>query len=215
MTRSFEEELIALLPKLSAFLSMGGSGYIIVNVIKTGQIRQSSHSRILLGLSACDLWVSFSLFISTWAEPADRSNSVWAVGNQLTCNVQGFLHQMGLAVVLYNAALSAYYVAKIRCRYSDQVITTRLEPFLHGVPWLFGVGTASAAWSLDLYNGSGWGCWINSYPANCGVSASEEDDATGIPCEQGDNAYIFRWAMYFAPLWAAVLMACINMFLVY
>ena len=44
-------------------------------------------------------------------------------------------------------------------------------------------------------------CWINSTPKGCDQSF-ENNDITN--CERGDNAEIYRWAICFAPLWAAV-----------
>lgn len=214
-THSAKDKALALAPKFSAFLSIGGSSFIIYDVIGTGQAFHSTHHRLLMGMSICTLLVSsLAFFTSTWPIP-EHSGVYLAAGNQATCDAQGFFSQFSLSVVMYNASLSLYYVAKVAYQWHTTTIHYRLEPFLHVIPLAVGLGTASAGVYLDLYNnGGGWECWIAAWPEDC-VESWTIDGDTGGTCIRGDNASIYRWVFYYGILWLAIIFVLANMSQVY
>jgi len=133
-------------------------------------------------------------------------------GNIHTCNAQGFIIQFGnISNVLYMVALQIQYVLTIKYGWNDTKMK-KLEGALLGVPPAFGSGTAITALVLDLYNPADWDCWIAPYPGDCtstfeinkGNSDLEETD-----CIRGNNASIYQWAFFFAPLWTAIVF-CIG-----
>ncbi|CAB9499651.1 expressed unknown protein [Seminavis robusta] len=211
---SAQEVALALAPKFFAFLSICGSSYIITDVIQTRQAFHSTHHRLLLGMSACNLVVSsLAFFMSTWPIPKEEDVYL-ASGNRGTCDVQGFFSQFSLSVVMYNASLSAYYCAKIRFQCKTKYIHNVLEPFFHVIPLTTGFGTAIAGLLLKLYNNNGWECWIAAWPQDCEESWTADDDDE-FACIRGDNASIYRWVFYYGPLWLAILFVLVNMFWVY
>ncbi|CAB9502310.1 expressed unknown protein [Seminavis robusta] len=206
-----QDKALALAPKFSAFLSLCGSAYIILDVLKAGQFFQSTHHRLLLGMSTCNFLVSLlAFFMSTWPIPSQEP-VIWASGNQATCNAQGFFAQFSLSVVLYNAGLSAFYLAKIRLKWKQQRIQQCLEPMLHLIPWVVGLATATAGVVLDLYNNEDFDCWIAPLPQGCQESWKYGETT----CERGDNASIYRWVLYYGILWLTIPFVLVNMMLVY
>lgn len=68
----------------------------------------------------------------------------------------------------YNTTLALYYFLAIHQGVSEARITRYHEPYLHDIPLLFGVGTASASVGLGLINPAGVNqCWIVQYPNHC------------------------------------------------
>lgn len=55
-------------------------------------------------------------------------------------------------------------------------------------------------------------CWIAPFPSDCLDSWRYGDEGN---CERGDNAWIYRWAFYFAPLWFCIFMATVCTIMVY
>jgi len=42
-------------------------------------------------------------------------------------------------------------------------------------------------------------CWIAAYPPTC--KNEEGTHGPDWPCERGENAWLFRWTFFYAPLW--------------
>lgn len=157
MSYAAQEKAIAIVPKFTSLLSMFGSGFIIMKVIKKPRNQQTTYHRLLFGMSLCDLLASTCFFFTTW--PIPREENVYAAsGNQATCIVQGFFSQFSLATAMYNASLSLFYVMKIRYMWTTRRIERRLEPALHIVSLSIGIGTAIAGVVLKLYNNDSWEC---------------------------------------------------------
>ena len=88
---------------------------------------------------------------------------------------------------------------------SDQKIAERAEPMMHLIAfgWAFFTALYSAVKGL-LNNANLW-CWIAPLPGDCLDSRRYGDDQAN--CNRGDNAWIYRWAFYFAPLWFCIFFA--------
>ena len=109
-----QQILLALAPKFTGFLSLLGSSYIIYDCLARTKRGRHTYHRLMVGLSVADMTMTTGLFLSTWPMPEDTANVAFAVGNTHTCAVVGFLEQAGVTAVLYNAALSVYYLLRIR-----------------------------------------------------------------------------------------------------
>lgn len=203
---------IAIAPKFPALLSIFGSSFIVLHVTYARQGKRSTHHRILLGMSICDVFVSLVFFLGTWPIPRGSPNAFAAIGNQATCNFQGFFSQFSLAVAMYNASLSFYYVCKIRLGWSEEFITKKVEPYLHALSLTIGLATSTAAWVLKLYNNDSWECWISPNPQDCNESWKNGGVTN---CFRGDNASLYRWTFYYALLWVAIVVVSVDMLLVY
>ena len=215
MAFSSKEKAIAIAPKFTSLLSMLGSGFIIVNQLRMRNdpsgSRASTQHRILVGMSTCDLLVSTWFLLTTWPIP-DEENVFGASGNQASCIAQGFFSQFSIAVAMYNASLSVYYLTKIRFGWRAERIRQSLEPWLHAIPLIIGIGTSTAGVFLDLYNNDSWECWISPKPMDCNESWKNQGESN---CTRGDNASLYRWILYYAILWLAISLVTINMYLVY
>jgi hypothetical protein len=204
---------LSVVPKLTSLMSIFGSTYIVYDVFRRSQIkRMMTLHRLLITMSLCDIIVSIFFFCSSWLIPSFE-NEYGAMGNWTTCQVQGFFCQFGLAIAYYNLSLTIYYVASIRWGWSQTKIRIQLEPFLHFLPMMLGIGTGLIAIPLQLYNNDSWACWLAGYPRFCNETwNSAPEDAN---CIRGDNATLYRWLLYYLFLWIAVLLVIYNMVMVY
>jgi hypothetical protein len=174
---SAQQTAVAVAPKISSILSLLGSSWILVEVlwgtvdVSRGSQRNSSsqrglqdshlkrhhpYHRLLLAMSTYDILESVWNFASTWPLPADESNAAgefWQpVGNKQTCTAQGFFLMLSVAVPMYNAFLSLYYLLVIKYRYTDDYIKKWMEPLMHFVAFLWAFGTSLTASSMGLMN---------------------------------------------------------------
>lgn len=156
-----------------------------------------------------DIISSFKSFLSTWILP-DTTGAWGAVGTVGTCTAAGFFGQgASIASPLYNGSLALFYLLTIRYGWKDESSQfSRIEPLMHGIPLVFGWGTAIAGLPLKLYNPIGWTCWIAEVPRGC-------DRDSSVPCERGDNSYIYRWAFFHAELWLTFFLVAAMMLSMY
>ena len=94
--------------------------------------------------------------------------------------------QASIGGVLYNASLSLYYLLVIKYGFQQRQMVM-LEKCMHVFALTFGLGTATAALVLDLYQDANWDCWIS-------------------PAKQ-----TFQWAFFFIPLWLVIIFVVILM----
>jgi len=200
---------LVIVPRVTGTLSALGSLLIILEVLRNKSNRSTPYHRILLFMSICDLNSSLWYACSTLPVPAE--SGLWgAKGNELTCNIQGWALQFGIAIPMYSTALTVYYMLTIRYNWKGRKIR-RAEKFLHFIPLSFASITSFSAIPLKLYNNSNLWCWIAPAPASCLGSFLNN----GInDCERGNNAWIYRWAFFYAPLWCTVVVSIIIMFLI-
>ena len=166
--------------------------------------RQHPYHRLLFMMSLYDVLESVWNFTSTWPIPKGTEGVVWASGTTGTCSAQGYFLTLSVAVPIYNAMLSLYYVLVIIYKYPDQRLRVWVEPAMHLIAggWAFGTATVSAG--MGLINNANLWCWIAPYPQGCLDSWRYGSEGN---CERGDNAWIYRWGFYFAPLWFCILFA--------
>ena len=194
MTYDPRSKTLALLPKFTGALSLMGSTFIFQDVVFHKNFHRVYH-RLVLGLSCSDIMASIVNILSTWPIPEGSAGVYLASGTTQTCTAQGFFNELGnLATPLYNASLCAYYVLVIRNSWAEDRIKSIAEPIMHIMPMTIALTIAVLGLPFDLYNNSGWLCWIAPYPAGC----------SGDECERGEHANIFRWVHY-AIIWSAIL----------
>lgn len=234
-----QQMALAIIPKVASLLSVLGSSYIILDVVRLsflsrsnskaavscGNARKgnnnkaSAYHRLLLGMSVSDLFASAAWFLSTWPIPADVLDVPFASGTKETCTAQGFFTQFSIATVLYNGFLSLYYYLVIKCGWSDQNISKHyFEVFAHTVSLGFAFGTSTTSVFLGLLNPIGWDCWISSVPLGCQQSWTlklSTDPNAVVDCVQGDNSGLYQWLFFYVPLWLVIGMSSLAMFRVY
>ena len=167
-----------------------------------------TYSRLLLVMSLFDLSTSIAQALGTWPMPVE-SGVVYAVGNEMTCNAQGFFTQLGVGAPMMNCSLTFYYLMVIGFPLISEARVLQIEWFLFGIPLTVAFSTAIMGLPLTLYNPSGLWCWISAVPGSCGNDRAGDGD-----CIRGDYAWIYRWAVYYAPVWFCVLTITFNMAIV-
>mmetsp|Transcript_17730 Transcript_17730/g.36983 ORF Transcript_17730/g.36983 Transcript_17730/m.36983 type:complete len:442 (+) Transcript_17730:39-1364(+) len=162
---------------------------------------------ILLAISICDFLSSAAWIFTDFFMPPK--------GNQQSCDAQGFLIQfVNSSNMMLMVSLQVQYILVIKYGWSDRKIN-KLKPYFLILPLGFGALTATVSLVLKLFNPAYWDCWLMPYPADCtstyeikhGMSDLEESN-----CVRGDNAFIFQWAFFFAPLWAATVICFVVMY---
>lgn len=112
---------------------------------------------------------------------------------------------------LYNGTLALYYYLTICHRFKEDRIRRLILP-AHILILLIALGTSITGLSLKLFNNNGnfW-CWIAPFPPGCVQSYTGAEST----CTRGDNAYLFRWAFWHAPLWLMIFFVTITMTMVF
>lgn len=204
-SHSAQSKTLALLPKFTGFFSVVGSTYIFQDVVFHKNPIHRVYHRLVLGLSCADMVASIAIILSTW--PIPETQGVYlASGTTQTCTAQGFFNELGnMATPLYNASLCAYYVLVIRNAWVEDSIRTKAEPWMHAIPIVISSTISILGLPFDLYNNSGWLCWIAAFPQGC------QADGT---CTRGAHADIFRW-LHYAIIWSAIMLITLGMYSIY
>ena len=198
---------LAILPKLSGGLSFVGSLFIFQDVIRHKTRRSKPYHRLVFGMSTFDMIAYLMNVMSTWPIPEGTSNVYGASGSTQTCTAQGFFSELGNVVTpVYNASLCVFFMLTIRKNWRDKQLL-QIEPILHSIPILLGLTMSILGLPFDLYNPSGWLCWIAPFPADCLF-----DDL--VECERGELSSLFRW-IHYGIIWSAILFVSIGMSLIY
>lgn len=135
-------------------------------------------------------------------------------GNTATCNLQGWLYQVGVGGPLYIACLSFYFYLAICHQKRDRDVLKWIEPAMHLVVWTWGIVTASLAIGMDLIVliGSG-GCRVSSasdFSARC------EFDPTFPECQKSlDLGAWLLFCFILPPLCLASVFIVVCMTLIY
>lgn len=164
---------MAMTPKITGLLSMCGSGYITWDCYRqlkasTGGATHTSSSaniyqRLMIGMSVSDMIMSFGFVLSTLLAPRGTKNVWGAIGNTQSCTFSGMFTLFGVVPTMYNASLSIYYILRIRNGWTLSQLRA-VEPYLHGVPWIWGIAVVLAAVSLKLLNCGLFECWLAPFP---------------------------------------------------
>lgn len=139
---------------------------------------------------------SIWLAMSTWPIPSD-SGILWASGNVSICKTQGFFTQFGISSAIYNVSLSFYYLMAIKYSWKDLRLFKWATAY-HGLPLGWGLGTAIAGISLDIFHSANLWCWIGKNP-----SAPSQD------------VNVYRMSFFYGPLWISIFIVTVNLILVF
>ena len=169
---------------------------------------QRPYYRILLGMSCIDAITSFWLGLSTWPIPRGTAGVYAPVGTTATCTAQGFFIQLMVISPFYNLMLSVYYLFLGKYKLTEEEISKRYERYMHGFSIALGVGFAIIGLPLNLYNNANLWCWIATYPPECENNAGKHGD---MPCERGHNAWLFRWIIFYGPIWLVITIVTVLM----
>jgi hypothetical protein len=151
-----QQIVVAILPKFASVLSLFGSLWIIVEIItdnnESRPKRNHPYHRLLFAMSVYDVLESVWNFTSSWPIPEGTEDVAWAKGTTATCSAQGYFLTLSVAVPIYNAMLSLYYVLVINYRFSDVFLRRWVEPTMHVVAFVWAFVTATWSASTGLIN---------------------------------------------------------------
>ena len=153
LTVGNKEKLLSVLLVLSASLSI------------------LAYDRLMLvGLSSFDTIASFTCAMQPFLPNQETSRQIWAVGNHVSCNFLGYQTQLKFAAMLYNGALSYYFLLAVRFGWKGRRMARYEPPLMHFSAILFPLVTASlvgAAFGVFHELEAGFGCWTADYPEGC------------------------------------------------
>lgn len=98
---------LALVPKVSSFLSIIGSTWIVLEVVGDKDKQKQMYHRLMAIFALVDVIVSISFFLSTWPMHENDPDVVWSHGNNTTCHLQGFFIQIGSATFIYVSSVTS------------------------------------------------------------------------------------------------------------
>jgi hypothetical protein len=177
--------LTSTLVSISASLSILGSFAIIYVISRSKDKLNTTLHRLLLGLCIGDLLTSIALAF-TKVIIYSEDGKIPMTSNQAACDAQGFFFVLGgIVSPFYNCGLCVYYLYVIKWNYSNAKIAKNVEPFLHAIPWLWGLISAIIV-----------------------VASKGAVPASGFCVIPGMK---LRWALQGGPLFAIFLAICIQM----
>ena len=177
-------------------LSVLASVCIIVHILRSHHGLTTTYHRLVFGLSIGDIIFSFFIpILEGTMVPKEYDYIVpSAMGNQGTCDAQGFLGAFGSGMALaYNCSICFYYLAIITFNKKDDYIRKKLEPWLHGISIFLPLVRPSMTLAIDGFNTIGGSCWfipnreIERLPHCTGLENGEIRDGFTIPCGRGEG----------------------------
>lgn len=206
-----QRAILAIIPKIMSIPSLLGSLWIVFEVLIDQRKRKiTPYHRIMVGLSVADIIFSLWLFVGTWAVPKGTPGVAYATGNEMSCDVQGFLIQFGgSASTLYNASLALYFLLVIRYNLSEKKVA-KVEKWIHFVTLGFSLATAIVCEAMNLYHASITWCWIAPDPDEDCFAYEDFHE-----CLHRDNSWLYRYAFRYIPIYLSVFGAVVCMILVY
>ena len=201
--------------KVSAFLSIAGSSIVIYQILaphKREVMLKTMYHRIILTLSLMDIIGSLALFMSTWPIPKDTVHDDWIwgnVGNQITCDIQGYFVQSSvLSVSISTSFLCIYFMLLIRYKWSERRLR-RMELVMRMIIcFIFVISLVPLFY--DAYNPTPVTCWIQAYPIGCSTSTSDE-----FKCTRGAKIKWLRFFYMVVPIVFNMITIFVTMSLLY
>ena len=200
-------------------MSLCGSGAMIYSLVQRYKRRQGrgnardfhTYHRLLLVMSVFDVSSSVGWLMSPISSPREWSKRYLSVGSVQSCTATGFLIQLAVGVVLYNACLSLYFLCTIRYGVSREKMVWR-ERIMHVVCISFTITSSIVPVPLDLYNefAVGSGCWLGLYPQYCDVDPE-------IDCVRGEgyDPLTFGYILAGVPLMISIITVIVSNVLIY
>ena len=136
-------------------------------------------------------------------------SGMWgAIGNDTSCDIQGFLTILGCSgTILYTLSLTIYFLLVIKYDMPEAVIKKQFEPFFHAVPILFSIILSVTILATQNFNPAGTVCWIASEPVGC-------DQNIDVECVSKGNPDTLKWVSVGAPIIIVFVVNCIILGLI-
>lgn len=172
MTAPISDPYTLGMARFSGALSASSSSILILIIARSIPRFSIVYHRIIFGISAADLLASMSIALTTIPMPknlpeeiaiSDSISTGLRLGNDSTCNAQGFLIIFGMvSMLMFNASLWIYYTCSIALQIDERKFEKRIEPFL-----LLSPVVIALTLSISLLVRNGYG--ISEYRVCCTV----------------------------------------------
>ena len=199
--------------RVSALMSIVGSSIVLHQILAPSRreaMLKTMYNRMILTISTMDVIGSLALFMSTWPIPKDTIHDDWIwgnIGNQTTCNIQGYFIQSSvLSVAFCTTFLCIYFMLLIKYNWSERRLR-KMELMMRGTICLVFISSIIPL-STEAYNPTLVICWVQSYPIDCDTSDEYE-------CLRGDHVVFLRNLFASGPIYICILIITITMSLLY
>jgi hypothetical protein len=191
-------------PMVTGCVSFIASATIIITILRSNVKLSTIYRRMVFMISLFDLLQSLSQLTGSFTMPA---NTGWlAIGNDLTCSLQGFFAVLGcVGAMIYTFTLTVYFFLVIKIEMNEDAIEKRFEPFLHAFPLLYATSISVYIFATKNYNPAGPVCWIASRPTNCRNNPDVDCESTGDPD-------LLKWISIGGPLFIFFALNCMILF---
>lgn len=176
--------------KVSGALSIVGSTWIAQSVLRNRRKRRMMYHRLLLAFSLSDICCSSWMFIGSWAIPVGTDGVYMALGNDLTCRIQGFFIQFSIMTPILNLCLSIYYILFIKYSWKEAKLK-KIEPLFYGAALCWGLGSALTGFITKTYASANLYCWYSSTQTT------------------------FRYGFFYGPMWMCLVLMIYIMVNIY
>ena len=194
MIKRNKAEVLALIiaPSITGCISSVASLTLIVSILRSNQKLTTVYCRLIFSLSLFDILQSICQALSSTPMPA--GTQLGAIGNETTCNLQGFFNVLGMCGTgLYTLSLTVYFLLVAKFEISEVKIKKFAEPFLHAIPLLYSFIVSIYIYATNNYTALDRSCWIGPKPLNC------EDDPE-VECLSGGNSYTLMLIVNIIPV---------------
>mmetsp|Transcript_22007 Transcript_22007/g.27758 ORF Transcript_22007/g.27758 Transcript_22007/m.27758 type:complete len:443 (-) Transcript_22007:453-1781(-) len=161
-----QQVILSILPKLTSAISIVALVYAIQFILRSPQRMRILSNRLFLGMYSVDLARCLTFLIGTWMIPAGTDGVFMATGNGCTCAIQAFVSQLGLAVPLYAASVSVYFVLAIQNNFNITMYRYA-EKWCHICPVFIGLLLSILLVVYKKYGADGTRCWITPTTIKC------------------------------------------------
>lgn len=197
---------IGFVPKAPALLSLCSSGYVVCEILRSKERRSRLYHRIVLWMNVATSIMAGCHFVGTWAMPYGTPGSMGALGNDLTCKIQGALLTCpGFSVTAYYASLSVISYVAVKNDFKDRH-HRHIEPLIHfisvGIPFIL----ALIGLRYNYFNPAGAWCWVDHLPSGC-------DHDPNVECiHQVESFYKI---LLIAAMYSLTILTLVMMILIY
>eukprot|EP00569_Conticribra_weissflogii_P010443 CAMPEP_0171386632 /NCGR_PEP_ID=MMETSP0879-20121228/39591_1 /TAXON_ID=67004 /ORGANISM="Thalassiosira weissflogii, Strain CCMP1336" /LENGTH=485 /DNA_ID=CAMNT_0011898951 /DNA_START=39 /DNA_END=1493 /DNA_ORIENTATION=+ len=205
--------ILATAPKLTSLLSAIGSSLILFKVVCSPKNRSQTMHRIMACISLVDILTSSAMFLGSIMIPrgtpswfGDGTQPIfWAVGTKRTCDMAGYLGQLQVGGVLFNASLATYYLLTVYYGWND-VKLKKVEWLFYVIPFGYALATSTFAAATNMYGHVEWTCWI--------LPEALFDDGLELTNIQR-HFQMIQWLFLFGVVWLCILYVSIIFALLY
>lgn len=176
---------------LAGLVSAAISITLLLSILRSNVRLQIPYRRLVFGISLGDLVLALAFLFSSFAMPSNMYPDLYAaevaIGNQITCSIQGSLSLYGVFVsIMYTCSLAIYFLCTIKHRMKFTDFQKKYELYLHVTSIVLPMILIGSFNAFDAINPWAGICTLASYPDYC--SRAGMDD---VVCERGANASIF------------------------